>query len=141
MNTPLEMMRVMSEIGVDDLHAVIQGMVDTGEGSLDSAQLIEMYKDNIENPNSFLASAENGRGPIGYVYVVLRKGPDGLIGVVEQIYSEQVYVGRGLYILAEMWAKNEGAVAMRAVTSVDKAAAIARLFGYSIRGIVIGKDL
>ena len=141
MNEPLEILRVTYEEDVEDLRVVIKGMVDTGEGSLDLAQLIEMYKGNIESPSTLLMYASNGQGPIGYIYTVLREGPEGLIGVVEQIYSEEPYIGKGLYLLAEMWARDEGATSMRGITSPAKAEGMARLFGVSIQGVVIGKEL
>ncbi len=137
----LEMVRIRDEEDVDDLRVVINGMVDTGEGSLDLARLIEIYKRGVGNPSVFLACAKNGRGPIGYVYVVLRSGPEGLVGVVEQIYSEEPYIGKGLYLLAEAWAMNEGATSIRSIVSVENAEAVARLFGASIKGVVVGKEL
>ena len=140
MNAPLEMIRITDGRDVDTLHLVIEGMVNTGEGSLDLAQLIEVYEENAKNPSTFLAYANNGRGPVGYIYTVLRESPKGLIWVIEQIYSEEPYVGKGLYILAETWARSNGAVSIRAITSPNKAEAMARLFEIDVIGIVIGKE-
>ena len=137
----LEMVRIVDGEDVEDLRVIIKGMVDTGEGSLDLAQLIEMYKGSVESPNTLLMYASNGKGPIGYIYTVLRKGPEGLVGVVEQIYSEEPYIGKGLYLLAEAWAMNEGATSIRSIVSVENAEAVARLFGASIKGVVVGKEL
>ena len=140
MNSPIKMIRMTDEGDVEELHGVITGMVDTGEGSLDLAQLIEIYKGNVGDPSTFLAYASNGRGPIGYIYTVLRDGPSGPIWVIEQIYSEEPYAGRGLYILAEAWARDKGAISIRAVISPKKAEAMARLFGVNVLGTVIGKE-
>ena len=141
MNSPFKIVRVTNEGVVDELHLVIKSMVDTGEGSLDLAHLIEIYKGNVKSPSAFLAYTANGEGPIGYIYTVLRKGPEGLVGVVEQIYSNEPYVGKGLYIFAETWARRKGATSMKAVISPEKAKAMARLFGASISGVVIGKEI
>lgn len=141
MNSGLEIIRVTDEADVEGLYPVIQGMVDTSEGTLDMARLIEIYRENVEDPSTLLACARNGQGPVGYIYVVLREGAKGLVCAVEQLYSTEPFIGKGLYALAEMWARSEGAISIRAIVSPSKAEAMARLFGHRIQGVVLAKDL